>query len=61
VSEEWNSSSTSEGARNKKGLFVTFFTFKYKTIMKTFTIDASIDNIIDVLNIIPVLPFYLST
>jgi hypothetical protein len=27
-SEEWDSSSTSEGARNKKGLFVTFFIFE---------------------------------
>jgi hypothetical protein len=28
MSEEWDSSSTSEGARNKKGLFVTFFIFE---------------------------------
>jgi hypothetical protein len=28
VSEEWDSSSTSEAARNKKSLFVTFFIFE---------------------------------
>jgi hypothetical protein len=61
VSEEWDSSSTSKGARNKKSLFVTFFIFETKTIMKTFTINAIIDKIIDGLNITRSKIFYLTT